>query len=80
MCIIILDADERILEYDVDYVVVDHQSPFQRIQILHTINYGNLLVLDELQSIQRYFQIAISKLNFLTDVFLFPPFCRLSRK
>jgi len=51
VCIIILDADERILEYDVDYVVVDHQSPFQRIQILHTINYGNLLVLDELQNL-----------------------------
>ena len=48
---IISFADERILEYDVDYVVADIQSKFQRIQIMHTINYGNLLVLDELQSI-----------------------------
>jgi len=43
--------DERIIEYDVDYVVVDHQSQFQRIQIFHTLNYGNVLVLDENQSI-----------------------------
>ena len=43
-------ADERLLEYDVDHVVADVQSNFQNIQILHTINFGNLLVLDHLQS------------------------------
>jgi spermine synthase len=42
--------DERLLEYDVDRVVADVHSPFQHIQILHTINFGNLLVLDDLQS------------------------------
>ena len=52
--LIICSIDERILEYDVDYVVADHQSKFQRIQILHTINYGNLLVLDGLQSISDW--------------------------
>jgi len=47
----LISSDERILEYDVDYVVADIQSKFQRIQIMHTINYGNLLVLDELQNL-----------------------------
>nr|CAG4646329.1 EOG090X07PL [Macrothrix elegans] len=44
-------SDERLLEYDVDHVVADVQSPFQHIQILHTINFGNLLVLDDLQNL-----------------------------
>lgn len=42
--------DDRLLEYDVDHVVADVKSPFQHIQIFHTMNYGNLLVLDGLQS------------------------------
>lgn len=44
-------SDERLLEYDVDHVVADVRSPFQHIQILHTINFGNLLVLDDLQNL-----------------------------
>nr|CAG4648703.1 EOG090X07PL [Polyphemus pediculus] len=47
----LITSDERIIEYDVDHVVVDHQSPFQRIQILHTINFGNVLILDENQNL-----------------------------
>nr|CAG4647128.1 EOG090X07PL [Megafenestra aurita] len=43
--------DERLLEYDVDHVVADVQSTFQHIQIFHTINFGNLLVLDDLQNL-----------------------------
>nr|CAG4643274.1 EOG090X07PL [Ilyocryptus agilis] len=45
------DVDERLLEYDVDSVVADIRSPYQRIQILHTINYGNLLLLDNFQNL-----------------------------
>lgn len=48
--------DERLLEYDVDHVVADVQSTFQHIQIFHTINFGNLLVLDDLQSNVFWFQ------------------------
>nr|CAG4637087.1 EOG090X07PL [Ceriodaphnia reticulata] len=44
-------SDERLLEYDVDHVVADVHSPFQHIQIFHTINFGNLLVLDDLQNL-----------------------------
>ena len=44
------NADERLLEYDVDRVVANVRSPFQLIQILHTANFGNLLVLDGYQS------------------------------
>ncbi|XP_046638240.1 spermine synthase-like isoform X1 [Daphnia pulicaria] len=44
-------SDERLLEYDVDRVVADVHSPFQHIQIFHTINFGNLLVLDDLQNL-----------------------------
>ena len=46
--------DERIIEYDVDRILVDYQSAFQRIQIVHTLNYGNLLILDENQSTVLY--------------------------
>nr|CAG4647977.1 EOG090X07PL [Moina brachiata] len=44
-------SDDRLLEYDVDHVVADVKSPFQHIQIFHTMNYGNLLVLDGLQNL-----------------------------
>lgn len=43
-------ADERILEYDIDEVLFDQRSPFQKVQIVHSKSLGNMLVLDELQS------------------------------
>lgn len=46
-----ITSDERIIEYDVDRILVDYQSAFQRIQIVHTLNYGNLLILDENQNL-----------------------------
>nr|CAG4650226.1 EOG090X07PL [Sida crystallina] len=49
--LIFLGSHERILEYDVETVVADVQSEFQRIQILKTLNFGNLLVLDDLQNL-----------------------------
>ncbi|KAI8429259.1 hypothetical protein MSG28_007770 [Choristoneura fumiferana] len=43
-------SDERLLEYDIDNVVFDEQSPFQRVQIVHSKSLGNMLVLDDLQN------------------------------
>lgn len=43
-------TDERLLEYDIDSVVYENTSPFQKIQIVHSKTLGNMLVLDELQS------------------------------
>lgn len=45
-------ADDRILEYDIDKVLFDSNSPFQKVQIVHSKSLGNMLVLDELQSKQ----------------------------
>lgn len=42
--------DDRILEYDIDKVLYEGTSPFQKIQIVHSKSLGNMLVLDELQS------------------------------
>lgn len=44
-------SDDRILEYDVDKVVFEKQSDFQKVQICHTLSFGNILVLDELQNL-----------------------------
>jgi spermidine synthase len=38
------------MEYDVDKVVFDEHSTFQHVQILHSNTFGNMLVLDDLQS------------------------------
>ncbi|XP_026739566.1 spermine synthase [Trichoplusia ni] len=46
-------SDERLLEYDIDAVVFDEQSPFQRVQIVHSKTLGNMLVLDDLQNISE---------------------------
>lgn len=43
-------TDERIIEYDIDSLVYEARSPFQKIQILHSKTLGNMLILDELQS------------------------------
>ncbi|XP_050074951.1 spermine synthase isoform X1 [Anopheles maculipalpis] len=44
-------ADERVIEYDIDRVLFDKRSEFQKIQIVHSRSLGNMLVLDELQNI-----------------------------
>nr|XP_049703029.1 spermine synthase isoform X1 [Helicoverpa armigera] len=46
-------SDERLLEYDIDAVIFDEQSPFQRVQIVHSKTLGNMLVLDDLQNISE---------------------------
>ncbi|XP_065085773.1 spermine synthase isoform X2 [Ochlerotatus camptorhynchus] len=44
-------ADERVIEYDIDKVLYDKRSEFQKIQIVHSKSLGHMLVLDELQNI-----------------------------
>ncbi|XP_014358670.2 spermine synthase isoform X1 [Papilio machaon] len=46
-------SDERLLEYDIDGVLFDEQSTFQRVQIVHSKSLGNMLVLDDLQNISE---------------------------
>ncbi|XP_041975945.1 spermine synthase isoform X2 [Aricia agestis] len=46
-------SDERLLEYDIDEVLFDEQSPFQKIKIVHSKSLGNMLVLDDLQNISE---------------------------
>lgn len=43
--------DDRLLEYDIDKVMFDEKSPYQRVQIFHSKSLGNMLVLDDLQNI-----------------------------
>lgn len=44
-------SDDRILEYDVDKLIFEKQSDFQKVQILHTLSFGNMLLLDDLQNL-----------------------------
>lgn len=46
-------ADERLLEYDIDKLVFEERSPYQKVQIVHSKSLGNLLVLDELQNMSE---------------------------
>ncbi|KAM9333721.1 spermine synthase isoform 2-T2 [Pholidichthys leucotaenia] len=39
-------ADGRLIEYDIDQVVYEEDSAYQNIKILHSQQYGNILVLD----------------------------------
>lgn len=38
-------ADGRLVEYDIDEVVYDKDSPYQNIKILHSKQFGNILIL-----------------------------------
>nr|CAD7605248.1 unnamed protein product [Timema genevievae] len=46
-------ADERLLEYDIDKVVYEQRSQFQKILIVHSRSLGNLLLLDDLQNLSE---------------------------
>lgn len=48
--IVVIFVDERIIEYDIDSLLYEARSPFQKIQIMHSKTLGNMLILDELQS------------------------------
>ncbi|CAL8106187.1 unnamed protein product, partial [Orchesella dallaii] len=44
-------SDGRLVEYDVDKLIYDERSPFQRVQIMHSKTFGNMLVLDGLPNL-----------------------------
>ncbi|XP_076246194.1 spermine synthase isoform X3 [Calliopsis andreniformis] len=46
-------ADGRLLEYDIDKLVFEARSPYQKVQIVHSKSLGNLLVLNELQNMSE---------------------------
>ncbi|XP_008548585.1 spermine synthase isoform X1 [Microplitis demolitor] len=46
-------SDERLLEYDIDKLVFEERSPYQKVQIVHSKSLGNLLILDELQNMSE---------------------------
>lgn len=39
-------ADGRLIEYDIDEVVFDKDSAYQNIKILHSHQFGNILILN----------------------------------
>ncbi|CAG0912995.1 unnamed protein product [Notodromas monacha] len=41
-------SDERLLQYDFDELLFEQQTAFQKVQIFHSTNFGNALVLDGL--------------------------------
>ena len=50
--------DDRILEYDAEAILFEEVSPYQKVQIMKTKSFGNLLVLDGLQS--KYTLLSVS--------------------
>uniref|UniRef100_A0A2P2I435 Spermine synthase-like n=1 Tax=Hirondellea gigas TaxID=1518452 RepID=A0A2P2I435_9CRUS len=46
-----ISSDDRLLEYDVDKVVFSEETPFQKVEIVHSKSYGNILILDNLQNL-----------------------------
>ncbi|XP_014214974.1 spermine synthase [Copidosoma floridanum] len=46
-------ADERLLEYDIDKLVYEVQSAYQKVQIFHSKSLGNMLVLDDNQNMSE---------------------------
>lgn len=44
-------SDLRFLEYDFDQVLVNEDSPYQNIKILHSPTLGNCLLLDDMQNL-----------------------------
>ncbi|XP_018567415.1 spermine synthase isoform X1 [Anoplophora glabripennis] len=46
-----VSSDERLLEYDIDEIVFEQITPYQKVQIVHSKSLGNILVLDDLQNI-----------------------------
>lgn len=44
-------SDNRILEYDVDQLLFQKKSDFQKVEIVHSPSFGNILVLDNLMNL-----------------------------
>lgn len=43
-------SDDRLIEYDFDEVVYEADSPYQNVKIYHSLQFGNMLLLDNEQS------------------------------
>ncbi|KAK4878129.1 hypothetical protein RN001_010635 [Aquatica leii] len=50
-CKYYITSDERLIEYDIDDLLFEERSPFQKVQVVHSQSLGNMLVLDDLQNI-----------------------------
>ncbi|GJQ75341.1 hypothetical protein Trydic_g23521 [Trypoxylus dichotomus] len=46
-------SDERLLEYDIDKIVFEEKTPYQKVLIAHSKTLGNILLLDDLQNISE---------------------------
>ncbi|XP_018018625.1 spermine synthase-like [Hyalella azteca] len=44
-------SDDRLLEYDIDEVKFSETTPYQKVEIVHSKSFGNILVLDNLQNL-----------------------------
>jgi len=44
-------SDDRLLEYDVTKVLYKQQTDHQKVEVIHTNSFGNILVLDNLQNL-----------------------------
>ncbi len=64
--------DERLLEYDIDKILYDEHSAFQHIQIVHSLNFGNLLVLDDLQSRKPWYSLSFISDHLSRTFLVFP--------
>jgi len=43
-------SDNRLIEYDFDEVIYEADSPYQNVKIYHSLQFGNMLWLDNEQS------------------------------
>ncbi|XP_066144619.1 spermine synthase [Euwallacea fornicatus] len=48
-----LTSDSRVIEYDIDKLVFEEVTPYQKVQIVHSTTLGNILVLDNLQNLSE---------------------------
>ncbi|KAK5647159.1 hypothetical protein RI129_002051 [Pyrocoelia pectoralis] len=48
-----VSSDDRLLEYDIDSILFEERSRFQKVQVVHSKSLGNMLVLDDLQNISE---------------------------
>lgn len=60
-------SDERLLEYDIDAIIFEETSPYQKVQVVHSKSLGNMLVLDDLQS-----RLKILIFEYGIESYLFP--------
>ncbi len=57
-------VDKRLVEYDIDKLVYEENSPYQNIKIAHAPSFGNMLILDN--DISKYWSIIINNYMYNT--------------